>query len=446
MQFRLPWQRSPEPPPPLPNLEWWFGGPGYTLGAFILWSIYTRGCIALERGHLGRLQPHHAKYTFWCFPLAVLVHAVSYFSESHGVAEVDFLSSLSGKTLDRSLLLYLGCRVMPIAAFGMMLVSEISVLIFARGFPRMTFAYMRYPVMSVHATSLFYYLVELFLTTHTMIDAFGRPIYPLRYVMWTCSVSCMMISVYYVVECQHRHMRADLATLRRLHHDLAVGLLCVNGTFTAGFLAGRPWGDRRHINAICFMTSTACFYSMLGCIDRMLVSTQERAEERMPGVAWQFAVTRNAVFLVWHLFPIVWALAAADAISVEVEHMGYVASDMAAKFLLLFVYIASVNNHSTVDVTLDLPARTAAERDPAHPGRPRASVGRATSTAHSGGRTPAGRNGAAAVEREHGWHSHTSQPPETDGMGSMADGSADGTSRPCRTSTAVHTVVGTRVA
>ena len=45
------------------------------------------------------------------------------------------------------------------------------------------------PVISVHATSLFYYLVELFLTTHTMIDAFGRPIYPLRYVMWTCSVS-----------------------------------------------------------------------------------------------------------------------------------------------------------------------------------------------------------------------------------------------------------------
>ena len=125
------------------------------------------------------------------------------------------------------------------------------------------------------------------------------------------------------------------------------------------------------------MVSTACFYSMLACIDRMLVSTQERAEDHMPGVAWQaplripsppapapdlgahqdppaapnppryphtppshttftasppradltaaqFAVTRNAVFLVWHLFPIVWALAAADAISVEVEHMGCV--------------------------------------------------------------------------------------------------------------------------
>jgi hypothetical protein len=54
------------------------------------------------------MQPHHAKYTFLCFALTVLVHAVSYFSESHGVGEIDFLTSLSGKTLDRSLLLYLG--------------------------------------------------------------------------------------------------------------------------------------------------------------------------------------------------------------------------------------------------------------------------------------------------------------------------------------------------
>ena len=90
-----------------------------------------------------------------------------------------------------------------------------------------------------------------------------------------------------------------------------------------------------------------------------LTLTQEFAKAHMPALSWQFAVTRNAVFLVchllpiawlqpyvpqaatlraqaatvcaqaatlcaqvWHLFPIVWALAAADAISVEVEHMG----------------------------------------------------------------------------------------------------------------------------
>ena len=48
--------------------------------------------------------------------------------------------------------------------------SPDQVLLFARGLPRMTFSYMRYPVMSVHATSLFYYVIELFLTVRTMVD------------------------------------------------------------------------------------------------------------------------------------------------------------------------------------------------------------------------------------------------------------------------------------
>ena len=42
----------------------------------MIWFFYTRACIALVRGHLGRLQPQHAKLTFWCVPIAALVHAV----------------------------------------------------------------------------------------------------------------------------------------------------------------------------------------------------------------------------------------------------------------------------------------------------------------------------------------------------------------------------------
>ena len=107
MRFPL-FARPPDPPPPPPTQDWWFGGPGYTLVVFLIWVFYTHACIALVRGHLGRLQPQHAKLTFWCLPIAALVHAVSYFSESHGAAEANFLSSLPGKVLDRSLLLYLG--------------------------------------------------------------------------------------------------------------------------------------------------------------------------------------------------------------------------------------------------------------------------------------------------------------------------------------------------
>jgi hypothetical protein len=107
----------------------------------------------------------------------------------------------------------------------------------------------------------------------------------------------------------------------------------------------------------------------------------------------------------------------------------YVAADMAAKFLLLFVYIASVNNHSTVDNTLDAPpSRTTSEREIA---RARASVvGRATAA-----ESAAGGNGTAAVQLLSSRHGHGIQPLEADGMG-------------CRSSSAVQaqTVVGTRVA
>ena len=105
--MRMPWQRAAEPEPE-PTEEWWLGGPGFTLGAVILWLLYTRTCIALQRGHLGPVQPKHAKYTFWCVPLAALVHGVSYLSGNLGAGDVGFLSGLSGKVLDRSLLLYLG--------------------------------------------------------------------------------------------------------------------------------------------------------------------------------------------------------------------------------------------------------------------------------------------------------------------------------------------------
>jgi hypothetical protein len=41
--------------------------------------------------------------------------------------------------------------------------------------------------------------------------------------------------------------------------------------------------------------------------------------------------------------PVVWLLAAAGAISIEQEHVGYVCSDLLAKHLLLFMYAQKVN-------------------------------------------------------------------------------------------------------
>ena len=45
----------------------------------------------------------------------------------------------------------------------------------------------------------------------------------------------------------------------------------------------------------------------------------------------------------WHLFPLVWLLGATSTITIFQEHVGYVWCDLAAKYLLLFVYLGYVN-------------------------------------------------------------------------------------------------------
>ena len=212
------------------------------------------------------------------------------------------------------------------------------------------YAYMRHPPMAVHACSLIYYVLELFVNIHTVLDTFGRPVYPLRYVLWTCSVSCMFISIYFVVDSTHRVANA-VSQRRMLHDELSQGLLCTNGMFTTGFLSGYPLGEeRRYVNAICFVASCYFFYGALGCIDQMLKSNQAVARDcGATGLAFQFSIVRKTFFCGWHLFPTVWALAACGTLSIEVEHMGYIVADLFAKFLLMFVYVVSVNNFSSAN-------------------------------------------------------------------------------------------------
>ena len=160
----------------------------------------------------------------------------------------------------------------------------------------------------------------------------------------------MLISIFYAMDCALRSMRAGQTALSAIHRHLTTGLLYCNGTFATGFLAGRKFGtDRLYCNALLFCASSYCFYGMMFCIDAMFMRTHESSIALGANrAAWQFVVTRNAVWLIWHLFPIVWACAACQSISPEVEHMGYIFSDMTAKFLLMFVYVASTDGQIIV--------------------------------------------------------------------------------------------------
>jgi len=203
-------------------------------------------------------------------------------------------------------------------------------------------------VIAVHASSFIYYTLEFFQTHLTMLDAFGRALHPLRYYMWLCSVSCMFIAIYYVVECTTREMILSESVQRKINSELALGLLYANGTFSCGFFAGLVWQQGKFVNAFCFLASCYCFYQKLGCLDRMMGCAETVAKSRnIRGIALQYKLTRSAIFVVWHIFPLTWALAACNAISLEAEHMGYIFGDLLAKYLMLFVYAASINNYGS---------------------------------------------------------------------------------------------------
>ena len=58
------------------------------------------------------------------------------------------------------------------------------------------FCYVRHPAMCTHLVALLYYISEPPPEACVHSDIFGRPIYPLRYMMWTISVSSMVIAIF----------------------------------------------------------------------------------------------------------------------------------------------------------------------------------------------------------------------------------------------------------
>ena len=62
----------------------------------------------------------------------------------------------------------------------MLLLSEASVWVFSIGGRNLVHLYMRHPAMATHTCSFLYYCFELFLSKRSLLDVFGRPIYPLR--------------------------------------------------------------------------------------------------------------------------------------------------------------------------------------------------------------------------------------------------------------------------
>ena len=97
-------------------------------------------------------------------------------------------------------------------------------------------------------------------------------------------------------------------------------------------------------NYLLFCAASFFFYMMLWKLTRMLSSVLHDKKVIAAGLSTQFKAVRIAVWLVWHVFPMVWLLGATGSISIFHEHVGYLAGDLCAKYLLLFVYLSHVNS------------------------------------------------------------------------------------------------------
>tara|TARA_B110001452_G_scaffold22540_1_gene18029 strand:+ start:330 stop:1265 length:936 start_codon:yes stop_codon:yes gene_type:complete len=225
--------------------------------------------------------------------------------------------------------------ISPLIGFSLLTVSEFLSWFFVSVLgPASKFAHLRQPVLAVHATTALYYIICYTRGTAVMEDRFGRPFYPVRSVMWTVSVSSLGLAVNMLLEEMPGSPKA------KLHDALVHYLIAVPACFVTGFLAS--W-QRSFWPAMMWLAlSFVAFWYMLGLMVWMLRVGETHPMIRRGGNAPQFRVLQVVILVVWHIFPAIWVFAAAGWITPLVEHACYVGNDLIAKYLILFVTIASM--------------------------------------------------------------------------------------------------------
>lgn len=367
----LKWPRRP-PPPPVPQSA---VSSASVLLVFIL-VAYLIALIRLLPEGSWRPRREHA-VLIWptalgCF---LLSHAVfgppwdEVFAVLNQPPAYEALSNQFHQFLVDSI------RRAALPGFSLLLFSELSSFLFIQLGPvsLRRAASLRHPVMCTHTVALLYYLIEP--SAASYLDVMGRPIFPLRYLLWLTSVSSMVLSIYYVCDAYWElkqpvavgvPLRASVgasAQLRgcvtttatapsdgvartrvqeTLRKHLIHGLLSTYGTFAFGYLAGVPLPGGLTLNVTAFMLSCVFFYVLLYQMSGMLKLSSEHPSILGSGIDEQFRVLRIVITVAWHIFPVAWLLAIFGLVHPVTEHAIYVCGDLVAKYLLLFVYVAAI--------------------------------------------------------------------------------------------------------
>ena len=232
------------PPPPFPLL---------IILICALWLCY----LLLAKRRILMRDPHRLDQLWRCWPVTLC----AYLTAQYDLQTVNISSQRDLSDPYRSLVF-----AMPIAGFGLLLLSEAVAWLFASLGPKRAFANLRHPVMAVHMVTFLYYSFEpgtescvMYASRHanypgfpcrhhfdgrrvpcpsvdnpaarprvTRWDAFGRPLHPLRYVMWTISVSSMCLSLFLIVENILQQSKASRSLSREQLRDKFVNA-CADG-------------------------------------------------------------------------------------------------------------------------------------------------------------------------------------------------------------------------
>ena len=114
--MRPSWLKPPDPPPPEPTSF----HPLIVALVFLIWSAYTLLLFAFRSGRWGVLNPKQAKYV-WVCPLFLVLSWVAL----GGGLTMD-VTLPRDKMMNGEMLVYMAFRILPIAGFGMLVVSEVS--------------------------------------------------------------------------------------------------------------------------------------------------------------------------------------------------------------------------------------------------------------------------------------------------------------------------------
>ena len=104
-----------------------------------VWLIYTTALVRFALGRWGTMQPEHARYVWVIAPMVFLAQMTMDLRDvDTGTSDpVGALLGHGTAPLDGPAIAYMAARLLPIAGFGLLLVSELAVYLFSLAAPEL---------------------------------------------------------------------------------------------------------------------------------------------------------------------------------------------------------------------------------------------------------------------------------------------------------------------